>query len=81
MTLWVNMHPLREFKKEAAFLTIALRICDLGIGALRKESSNGTLSLLNTVRASLGEALAERTRSEHVTTLPITRYCLPAASW
>ena len=59
LTLWVNMHPLREFKKEAAFLTIALRICDLGIGALRKESSNGTLSLLNTVRASLGEALAE----------------------
>ena len=59
LTLWVNMHPLREFKKEAAFLTIALRICDLGIGALRKETSNGTLGLLNTVRASLGEALAQ----------------------
>jgi len=62
LTLWVNMHPLREFKKEAAFLTIALRICDLGVGALRREGSNGALSLLNTVRASLGEALAESDR-------------------
>jgi AAA ATPase domain len=60
-TLWANMHPLREFKKEAAFLTIALRLCDLGIGALRGEGS-GVLSLLTTVRAALEEALAEGAR-------------------
>jgi hypothetical protein len=59
LTLWVNMHPLRELKKEAAFLTIALRLCDLGSGSLRGENSKGALSLLNTVRASLWEAQAE----------------------
>ncbi len=59
LTLWVNMHPLRGFSRDDAFLTIALRLCDLGIGALRGEGASGALSALSTVRASLEEALAE----------------------
>lgn len=62
LTLWVNMLPLREFKKEDAFLTIALRLCDLGVGALRGAGSSGALSLLSAVRASLEQAQAEKGR-------------------
>lgn len=59
LTLWVNMHPLRDLKKEDAFLTIALRLCDLGLGALHRDPSHGAAKLLNAVRALLEMALAE----------------------
>lgn len=58
LTLWVNMHPLRESDKETAFLTIALRLCDLGIGALHGERSGGVLNTLSSVRATVEEALS-----------------------
>ncbi len=60
LTLWVNMHPLRDLTKENAFLTIALRICDLGLGALHGEAADGATKLLNAVRVSLETALTER---------------------
>jgi len=59
LTLWVNMHPLRDLTKEDAFLTIALRICDLGLGALHGEAANGAAKLLNAVRVSLETTLTE----------------------
>lgn len=59
LTLWVNMHPLRDLTKEDAFLTIALCICDLGLGALHGEAANGATKLLNAVRVSLETALAD----------------------
>jgi hypothetical protein len=59
LTLWVNMQPLRRLDRVTAFLTIALRICDLGIGALQGEGSGGALGGLSKVRASLEEAFAE----------------------
>jgi hypothetical protein len=59
LTLWVNMHPLRDLTKEDAFLTIALRICDLGLGALHGDGGNGATKLLTSVRLSLESALAE----------------------
>jgi AAA ATPase domain len=58
LTLWVNMHPLRDFDKDAAFLTIALRVCDLGMGALHGEGSRAALNALSSVRAALEEALS-----------------------
>lgn len=58
LTLWVNMHPLRDLPRDDAFLTIALRICDLGLGALRGGGTDGGASLLSSVRASLEIALA-----------------------
>jgi len=59
LTLWVNMHPLRDLKKEDAFLTIALRLCDLGLGALRGDASRQAAPLLNAVRTSMELALGE----------------------
>jgi AAA ATPase-like protein len=86
LTLWVNMHTLRDFKKEAAFLTIALRLCDLGVGALRGGGSSAASSLLDSVRASLGEAQAENaTRRPRVSTFvpqlqhAIARLCATTA--
>jgi hypothetical protein len=58
LTLWVNMHPLRALGKEEAFLTIALRICDLGLATLCSDGSHGAANLLGAVRASLEAALA-----------------------
>ena len=45
--LWVNMQSLRSLSASHAFLTVALRICDLMLGAyaVRSESSSGTESL------------------------------------
>ncbi len=60
LSLWVNMHPLRDLSKDDAFLTIALRICDLGFGALRGPGTESATKLLSAVRASLEAALAER---------------------
>src|ERR1019366_2332722 len=57
LTLWVNMHPLRELSKEDAFLTIGLRLCDLGIGALSGHHSDDATRLLTIVRAQLESGL------------------------
>jgi hypothetical protein len=59
LSLWVNMHPLRDLSKDDAFLTIALRICDLGFGALRGAGTESATKLLSAVRASLENALTE----------------------
>jgi hypothetical protein len=53
LTLWVNMQSLRGFNRDDAFLTIALRLCDLGIGALRGENASGAVSSLKTMRTAL----------------------------
>lgn len=59
LTLWVNMHPLRDLPKDDAFLAIALRICDLGFGALTGAGAEGAIKLLTSVRASLEAAQAK----------------------
>ena len=59
LTLWVNMHPLRELSKEDAFLTIGLRLCDLGLGALSSHHSADAAKLLSIVRAQLESALVK----------------------
>jgi len=57
LTLWVNMHPLRDLSKEDAFLTIGLRLCDLGLGVLSSHYSDDAARLLSGVRAQLESAL------------------------
>jgi hypothetical protein len=60
LTLWVNMHPLRDLPRDDAFLTIALRICDLGFGALSGGGVDSATNLLSLVRVSLETALSQR---------------------
>jgi hypothetical protein len=83
LTLWVNMHPLRDLSKEDAFLTIGLRLCDLGLGALSSHHSDDAAKLLTIIRAQLESALAKspETRLRPSTFVPklqhaIARLCM-----
>jgi len=58
LTLWVNMHTLRDFDKQEAFVTISLRLCDLAMGALRGEAPEVS-SRIGAIRASLADAQAD----------------------
>ncbi len=56
-SLWVNMHPLRDLSKHDAFLTIALRLCDLGLGAHTDQRGDDSKNLLLSTRAELESEL------------------------
>ena len=51
--------PLRELSKEAAFLTIGLRLCDLGLSARSSHRSDDAAKLLTVARAELETALSK----------------------
>lgn len=58
-TLWANVHALRNLDGASAFLTVATRLCDLGIGALHGESINtGNVRLLTACRQTIDDAAA-----------------------
>ena len=83
-TLWVNMHSLRSLDKTKAFLTVAARLCDLGIGAFQAgASSQSGIGLLKSARERIDELLYQRTPvSSDVSALvphmqqALSRFCL-----
>ena len=59
-TLWVNVHALRHLDGYAAFLTVASRLCDLGIGAFQSGvASSGSVRLFESCREDIDKATAE----------------------
>lgn len=58
LVIWVNMHPLRSLDAGKAFLTIALRLCDLMMGAHRGGKTPATsVQLLAAARAAVEQRL------------------------
>jgi hypothetical protein len=59
-TLWVNVHALRHLDGGAAFLTVASRLCDLGIGAFQSgTASSGSVRLLKECRDAIDRVTSE----------------------
>lgn len=74
LTLWINMHPLRELTKEGAFLSIAERICDLALGATGSGSSiQGSRGLLGDLRTSIKTELANPVQDPRLTAAIVPR--------
>lgn len=68
ITLWVNMHPLRDLDSDTAFLTIALRLADLGVIGARRDA--GAARLLGQARQQTEELLFQQSRpSRSISTL------------
>ncbi|CTP85140.1 AAA family ATPase [Xanthomonas graminis] len=58
LVLWVNMHPLRALDAGRAFLTIALRLCDLTMGAHQGgRASPASVQLISSARSVVEERL------------------------
>ncbi|WP_295930060.1 AAA family ATPase [uncultured Xanthomonas sp.] len=58
LVLWVNMHPLRTLDAGRAFLTIALRLCDLAMGAHQGgRASPASVQLISSARLVAEERL------------------------
>jgi len=82
--LWVNMHPLRGLDSKDAFLTVASRICDLGIGVFRGGGvMPASVSLLESARSMVEQQrYDERSTLEKSSSLvpilqqAISRFCL-----
>lgn len=82
--LWVNVHALRHLDGDVAFLTVASRLCDLGIGAFQSgAASSGSVRLLEGCREAIDKATAAdqpeiRRISKIVPQLQqaISRFCL-----
>ncbi|MDH1290504.1 MULTISPECIES: ATP-binding protein [Comamonas] len=86
--LWVNMQSLRSLGAQHAFLTVALRICDLILGtyASRSESSQGHESL-KLLRAMIEQWFQPNTASLDDVALLVpqlqqvcARFCLQSGS-
>jgi hypothetical protein len=59
-TLWVNIHALRDLDGETAFLTVAARMCDLGIGAFQSGSAtSASVRLLKDCRDTIDKVMSE----------------------
>lgn len=82
--LWVNVHALRHLDGDAAFLTVASRLCDLGIGAFQSGTTlSRSVRLLEACREVIEKAAADdppevRRISRIVPQLQqaISRFCL-----
>jgi hypothetical protein len=70
-TLWVNMHPLRSLDADTAFLTIAARLCDLGISVARSEQ--GAYRLLTDARGHVEQLLFQNNRPPNSTATLVPR--------
>ncbi len=83
-TLWINVHALRDLSGNSAFLTVASRLCDLGIGALQSgTASPASVRLLEACRSSIEQANdAARTDRKHISRIvpqlqqAISRLCI-----
>ncbi|MBB6572103.1 ATP-binding protein [Xanthomonas arboricola] len=84
LVLWINMHPLRTLDAGRAFLTIALRLCDLAMGAQQGgRASSTSVQLISSARSAVEERLySQSSNSEDPSSLvplvqqAISRFCV-----